>query len=189
MTYCVYLTVYSGSRMPPFYIGSSSSQKVKAGYHGSVKSYLWMNIWREELVSVPELFRTVIISEHSSRIEAYKEEEKIQRMLNVVHSDLFINEAFANGNFSNHGKPRSPEASAKSANFRRGKPLSEETKLKISLAKKGKKFSAEHIENMRGPKHSDETKAKMSAIRKGVPKTDEHKAAISDGLKRRKEQE
>ena len=30
--YCVYLTIYRGNKLPPFYIGYSSINKIKAGY-------------------------------------------------------------------------------------------------------------------------------------------------------------
>lgn len=42
--YCTYLTIYSGSKLPPFYMGSSSLKRIQAGYKGSVKSKLYKNI-------------------------------------------------------------------------------------------------------------------------------------------------
>jgi hypothetical protein len=36
--YCVYLTIYKGNNLPPFYIGSTSIDKIDGGYHGSVMS-------------------------------------------------------------------------------------------------------------------------------------------------------
>ena len=41
--YVVYLTRYSGGKLPPWYIGSSTEEKVLAGYNGSVKSKKWKN--------------------------------------------------------------------------------------------------------------------------------------------------
>ena len=36
--FVLYLTTYSGNRLPPFYVGSTSSSKIARGYHGSVSS-------------------------------------------------------------------------------------------------------------------------------------------------------
>jgi hypothetical protein len=35
--YCVYLTCYRGNKLPPFYIGYSTIEKVKDGYKGTVQ--------------------------------------------------------------------------------------------------------------------------------------------------------
>lgn len=48
--YCVYLTIYSGSKLPPFYIGSGTLDKIlNKGYRGSVTSKQFKKIWSQEL--------------------------------------------------------------------------------------------------------------------------------------------
>ena len=35
--YCVYLTIYTGNKLPPFYIGSTSLKKINKGYNDLCK--------------------------------------------------------------------------------------------------------------------------------------------------------
>jgi hypothetical protein len=51
--YCTYLTIYSGNKLPPFYIGSTSVNRISNGYHGSVSSKRYKSIWLEELKTNP----------------------------------------------------------------------------------------------------------------------------------------
>jgi hypothetical protein len=67
-------------------------------YHGSVKSKKYKTIWSSELESHPELFQTTIISFHDTRADATWKELQIQKIFNVVKSELFINMAFASPN-------------------------------------------------------------------------------------------
>ena len=60
--YCTYLTVYTGNKLPLFYIGSSTVDKVNKGYHGSVKSKKYKQTWEEELTNNPSRFKTIILS-------------------------------------------------------------------------------------------------------------------------------
>jgi hypothetical protein len=39
--FVTYLTEYSGNKLPPFYIGSTSATRLATGYHGSVRSEKW----------------------------------------------------------------------------------------------------------------------------------------------------
>ncbi len=59
--FCTYLTTYSGNKLPLFYIGSSSVERVNNGYHGSVKSKAYSTIWKSELKHNPHLFKTRIL--------------------------------------------------------------------------------------------------------------------------------
>jgi len=45
--YCVYITIYRGNKLPPFYIGYSTPEKIKNGYRGSVSSRQYKNIWKK----------------------------------------------------------------------------------------------------------------------------------------------
>jgi hypothetical protein len=93
--YCTYLTSYSGNKLPQFYIGSTSVKNIKEGYHGSVKSKKYQKIWTSELKEKPYLFKTSIISYHTSREEAIVKEKFFQKSLNVVKSDMYINMSLA----------------------------------------------------------------------------------------------
>lgn len=96
--YCTYITLYRGNKLPPFYIGSSSVEKINNGYRGSVKSKRYKSIWKQELIDNPQLFITKIISLHISRKDALDKELKFHKTLNVVKSPMYINRAFATVN-------------------------------------------------------------------------------------------
>ena len=91
LDYCVYLTIYSGNKLPPFYIGSSTIQKVNDGYHGSVKSKKYEKLWRSELKHNPQLFKTRLIRTFATKRDALAHERKIHLLLNVTHNPLYVN--------------------------------------------------------------------------------------------------
>ena len=90
--------------MPPFYIGSTSANKINSGYRGSVCSKKWKLIWKQELKDHPNLFHTEIVSLHETRKEAVDEEEKYQREETAVNNTLYLNECYAKGDFDTAGK-------------------------------------------------------------------------------------
>lgn len=176
--FCVYLTSYSGNKLPPFYIGSTSLSKIENGYRGSVKSKLWKDLWRAELKASNDLFRTKIVSTHQTRKEAFDKEEKLQKLLKCKQNPLYTNEAIANNRFSGVSF-HSPETRARMSASRRGKklpPRSAEYRAKMAASQSGKKASAE-------------TRAQMSATRTGMkmpPRSEEyiqHQRAIQTGKK------
>ena len=93
--YCTYATFYSGNKLPPFYIGSSSVEKVKNGYHGSVASKRWKSIYKYELKENPYLFSTEIVETFNDRKSATKYELELQIANDVVKSKWFFNESYA----------------------------------------------------------------------------------------------
>jgi len=95
LKYCVYLTIYRGNKLPPFYIGSTSIKKFVKGYKGSVTSRTYGEIWKNELKNNPYLFEGKIISKCLTRDEAFILENKLQRILDVVKNPLYINKGFA----------------------------------------------------------------------------------------------
>lgn len=158
--YCVYITHYSGNLLPSNYIGSSTVNKINTGYRGSVTSKKYKSIWEIELKTNTQLFSTDIISTHDTRREATYKELQLQRIFNVVKSDLFVNMAYAsvNGFFGrdtsgknyplfgkrgilnpNYGKSNNG-ASVKLKN----KTFSQESKDKMSNSAKGKPKSQTH---------------------------------------------
>jgi hypothetical protein len=175
--YCTYLTVYRGSKLPPFYIGSKDTKSVLDGYRGSVVSKEYGQIFKEEIANNPSLFQTTIISFHSTREEAYLKEKVLHFSLQVHINPLYINKTIAyapigvsnkNRKFSQAHKTAMSESQKKrysekgNPNLgRKNKPASEERKQKISAANKGK------------------------VTRKGFTLSEEHKKKISDAHKKR----
>lgn len=133
MKYCVYFTIYQGNLLPPFYIGSSSVEKIKKGYHGSVLSLKWRNVWEQEIKNNPQLFKTIIIPEQfaNTKEDIFDLELKWQIEFDVVKNNLFTNMCFAKGNFFSNS-----ESAKKAVQTRRknGRYIdSEETRKKKSL--------------------------------------------------------
>lgn len=93
--YCVYLTKYLGDKLPPLYIGSTSVEKIRNGYKGSVASLKYGSIWKEEINNNPDLFEVTILSEHTSREDALSNEYRLHLKFDVVKSPLFINQSNA----------------------------------------------------------------------------------------------
>lgn len=186
--YCVYLTIYRGNRLPMFYIGSTSKAKLDLGYKGSIVSQKYKNIWNREKKSNPNLFETKIISYHETRQDAYDKEEKLQKSLNVVESPLYMNESYANKNFSMSGKPLTDDHKAKLSKIMKEIMSSPEMKLKIS-SNLGKKPSKETIEKLRvscsGKIATEEIRAKMrKAWETREPVTEEARNRMSSANKK-----
>lgn len=167
--YCVYFTIYKGSRLPPFYVGSTKIAKIARGYHGSVSSALWGSIWKQEIRENPHLFMTLIIPgqiRHTAA-EILDLELAWQQSFDVVEDICFINQAFAKSGFCS-----TPESARKAVATRKRHGLSscsEETKLKIGAANRGRRL----------PPVTPETRAKLSQSLTGIPRTPEWKAKIS----------
>ena len=68
--FCTYLTMYTGNKLPKWYIGSTSVEKIINGYLGSVVSRKYKDIWNFEIKNNPELFKVRILSVYSNRIKA-----------------------------------------------------------------------------------------------------------------------
>lgn len=162
--YCVYLTIYRGIRLPPFYIGSSSVEKVQTGYHGSVCSNEYKSIWKSELRFNSNLFETKIISIHSNRKEATLKEHTLQKKVDAVKNPLYINKSFAvydgftdmdqsGKNNPMYGTSRTGEAN----------PFY------------GQKHTEEAIAKMRGRKCSDKNKRLYSKLKSGITDSAETK--------------
>lgn len=95
MKYVTYLTIYSGTKLPPFYIGSTYLEKHLNGYHGTVTSKKYQKIYESEKESHPELFDSVILDEFDTRKEATFCELYYQKLYDVVKSKLFFNMSYA----------------------------------------------------------------------------------------------
>jgi hypothetical protein len=99
--YCTYLTIYYGDKMPKRYIGSSSISKVNLGYNGSVSSKKWKSLYESEQLNNKHLFKTRILTKHTTSLEAREMERILHMRYNVVASSEYFNESIAipNGYF------------------------------------------------------------------------------------------
>jgi len=168
--YCVYLTIYRGNKLPPFYIGSSSVRKVARGYRGSVTSKEYKNIWLSELKLNPQLFSSIIIASFSTRQEAYDKEDCIQRTLQVIRNPLYINRSYAcvryGGQAWNKGLELTDEIYKKGGRSNKGKvrgPLTETVKAKLR-GSNPKKSNPGSKNGMFGKTHSDELKETQASV-------------------------
>jgi hypothetical protein len=172
MRYCTYLTAYSGNKLPPFYIGSSSISKIKSGYHRSVLSTEYKEVWKQELALNPHLFVTRIVSLHATREDAFAVEERLQRKLQCVQSPMYINKATASKDFWFRQKHSATSKQLISAKLKR-RTISEGHASKIKQSLSGKAKTPEHRVAMseawktrEGPSHTQ--KQKISASMKAV---------------------
>lgn len=197
MSYCCYLTTYTGNKMPMFYIGHTTVAKITKGYRGSVSSKDYSKVWKEELKNNPHLFKTEILSLHETRDEALLQEEKYHKKFKVHKSSLYINKATACGSFYSEAKgKKNPMYGSKrfgAKNPMYGKSHSKETRNKMSLSGKGKhsqpkteefkslmreKYTGKSFEQRYGAEKSQEMKNILSA-----PKSQEHKNKQSESMK------
>ncbi len=202
--FCTYLTVYKGNKLPPFYIGSTSVDKIHAGYNGSVSSNQYKEVWKSERTKNKNLFKTTIIKEFPTHEEASRHELKLHLALDVMHNPLYANRAIAAKCFysgakhseetkqrmsqSHKGKkkpPRSSEHCRKLSEASKNKTTSEETKKKLSKAMTGRIMTDEHKSRLSSSAQNriyDEVWGKMISERlKGVKKSDEGRANIAKG--------
>lgn len=190
--YCTYLTIYRGNKLPPFYIGYSSVNKVMNGYHGSVKSRKYKNIWENELKESPQLFYTRILSEHDTIGEAKAKETKLQKYVNAHKNPLYINRNIAGESFylEHHSEETKARLSRRHSSKETRKKISENNCMKNPLIRAkvakihiGKKRTEETKEKIRqkaiGRKHSEEAKRLISNQNKGRHLSEETKNKIS----------
>lgn len=132
--FCVYITIYKGNKLPPFYIGSTSTKKIlkPKPYRGSVRSKEYSKIWEYELKHNVLLFKTIILKSFDTRKEAYDYEEKIQKQFSVVKNPLYINMGYANNVFNMTNKKHSEETKRLMSQNNNHIPISEKTRQFLS---------------------------------------------------------
>lgn len=94
--FCVYLTIYLGEKLPTFYIGYCNYDRIRYGYHGTVSSKLYKQIWKNELKENPHLFKTRIFRNGLTKKAAVALEAKLQRAFQVHRNPMFINKSITN---------------------------------------------------------------------------------------------
>jgi hypothetical protein len=160
--FVTYLTVYSGDKLPAFYIGSTTAERIASGYHGSVRSSVYRDVWASELKEHPELFETRVLTKHETRNESLDEEERIQKLFDVVRSSLFVNKAYARGGFINPGS-FSDEVRAVMSRKAKARGMSEAVMAAGRAARTGMKDS-EEVKTRRNASVSIGKKASMGAM-------------------------
>lgn len=176
--FCVYLTVYSGYRLPRRYIGSSSVESVCSGYNGSVSSSMWKHIFLEEQRDNKHLFKTRILSIHTTRQAALDEECRLHINYNVVKSDNYMNQAIArvNGYFGRDvsGENNPMFGQSREGETHQGGNNITAAKKKFYSSERGVAWKVDQSARVSGENnpmfnktHSDELKLRWSAERSG----------------------
>lgn len=174
--YCVYLTVYFGNKLPRRYIGSTKVERIHQGYNGSVKSKKYKNIFLEEQAENKHLFKTRILSLHSSHEEAIREELRLHLKYDVVKSDDYMNMSFASptGCFGRDTLGVNHPMYSKTHNDETKKRISETLKKKYENGQLVSPFASIDFSGENngfyGKLHSEETKKKMRKPKRFVPK-------------------
>lgn len=169
--FCVYLTLYRGGELPPFYIGSTSLKRIINGYCGSVASRKYRKIWKAEIRDNRASFSVKIIAKFSDRLSAYDCERRLQKKLRVISNQMYVNQSYGHRDTAggwnvglpawNKGKAWSEETIAR---IRKAKSnISAGTRLKISIAHKGIHTGDNN------PSRKPGVGAKISAAKKGMP--------------------
>lgn len=160
--YCVYLTIYSGNKLPMFYIGSTHISKINSGYHGSVSSRKYKAIWNSESKTNEHLFKTLVLKETYSRKYAYFIEKQLQTKLGIPKNPMYVNLSIAMTNWI--------DILNKSSRMT-GKKHSENTKQKMRYYANNR--STDHIQRLReaGKNRimSEEHNKKNSEAKRGKP--------------------
>ncbi len=170
--FCTYITLYKGNKLPPFYIGYTTVEKIENGYRGSVQSKKYKDIWKKELKDNPHLFKTKILTMHEDRNDAMTREVSFQEQFQVHKNPMYINMNISCTKFfiTHH----SEETKQKMRRIE-----SPEIRLKRSLARGNRSIP-----------HTEETKRKLSVLaigrRKGIPHSETHKLNLSKNSGKKK---
>jgi len=172
--------MYSGDKLPKWYIGSSNIDNIKNGYNGSVSSKTYRNIYESEQKHNKHLFKTRILNTFNTRKEALEDELRIQKIHNVVLNPKYINKSYAtsNGFFGmdvsgennpNYNKKWTTQQKERLSNQRKGKAAYYDIDGIVKLFAIDdpyiKENNLKHINH--GKKYSDETNYKKGSYFRG----------------------
>jgi len=202
--YCIYLTYYMGDKLPPFYFGSGTINKIiNNGYNGSVSSRQYKNIWDKERKDNPHLFKTRILKKFWRRSMATTAEFHYQKKHNLIYNELYMNKALAikwykiNNSFdekhrnnlrlSHLGKVHCRDKEGNSLTVNKEEFYNNNDLISINLNRVVTQDTKNKISKSNiGRKLSEETKIKQSIAKKGVLKSKEHKDKLSAANKGKK---
>lgn len=180
--YVTYLTIYSGNKLPPFYIGYTSKDKIAKGYRGSVQSKRYKKIWDKELRSNPALFKTIIIKEFNNKKDALLHEEKIHVMFNVDINPLYVNMRKSGHQFTNVGGYKLTDKQRENRKWSEERKKNQ-SKITSENNKKIWKSYTKEQKQRRSKKISNSLKGRI-AHNKGKPRTQSEKETISQKTKK-----
>ncbi len=169
LPYCTYITMYSGKKLPPFYIGHTQTIKIlSSNYHGSVASKKYKNLWYSELKVHPHLFKTLILTFHESREKAHQKESYFLNFHDAKNHSLFVNRSNAESLFTNKGLKQSEED-------RRKKSIAAKNRTKLICEYCGNKvdggnFAQFHGKNCKNAPNSKDYWETISSKRGKAPR-------------------
>ena len=153
--YCIYLTIYHGNKLPPFYIGYSTVKKVKNGYRGTICSKLYKDVYRQELENNPHLFKTFVISKCETQADALKRESFFQRHFQVHTNPMYMNMAISGELNSITETDQYRKYASKKFKERWNDPIERERLIAASTAAKQKKSYRTKMTNNNKNRWSD----------------------------------
>jgi hypothetical protein len=168
----LYLTVYTGNKLPPFYIGYSYNVKER-NYYGSPSSKLYKDIFIKERKENPDKFKIFILKEFGNDIHAAKEYETyLQKTFKVDKNPLYFNRCIQGVNY--HSVPCNEENKRKLSKMYKNKSYEE-----IYGKDRAKTEAKKRSDSNKGKIRSNEYKKKMSLSKTGYKHTEEAKRKIS----------
>jgi hypothetical protein len=180
--YVTYITLYRGNKLPPFYIGYTSKEKIGKGYRGSVTSKKYKDIWKLEIKNNPHLFKTKIIKEFTSKLEAILHEEKIHIQFNVDNNPLYTNMIKSRHYWANNGGYKLTKEQ------RENRKWSDERKRNQSsiTTNKNKEVWGSYSDEQRTIRSENISKSLKgrNVHNKGIVRTEVEKKSISEGTKK-----
>lgn len=171
-SFCTYVTVYSGNKLPTYYIGSTQTSKIlNEGYCGSVCSKKYSETFHKEVEYKFDLFDVYILKEYENHKDAIIAERGLQLKFKVIKNPIFINQAVAapNGFFGMDVKGKLNPCFGKKFSKERKKRHSEQ-RLSV-LQVRGDEIIAKQQEKMKvimdnGKTLQENTSLKSSNVRK-----------------------
>lgn len=158
--FVVYITFYSGNKLPPFYIGYTTIPKILNGYHGTPTSKTFQHTWNCEIKNNSDKFKTIPIKIFDTRKEALEYESYLHNFFKVDVNEMYINKKISLKQFHNTGGYRLTQKTIdkmkKSFTPERLKKLSDLTTMK-------------NYEKWSDPEYKEKVSKSLSESLKGIP--------------------
>jgi hypothetical protein len=169
--YVIYWTVYLGKKFPRNYIGSTTLERHKSGYLGSVKSSKYREIWNAEIRENPHLFRSYIIEYvEGDKASLLERESWWHDRYHVAVNPLFVNMSHAKKKFfsTSESAIKAAQTRASRGTDKRSAETREKIRQKRLQNPQSEKSKILNRQKHLGKKHSDETKLKISMLKKNM---------------------